>query len=329
MLEGQVEVRDAGGTDGGHEPVGQVRRVQVQQADPVHQVGYRLDQRHDGPLALPLVAAVGGEVLGYQHHLAGVQGVHLVQDGGRRPAALRTTEGGDGAEPARPVAPLGDLHVGPRAGRCRAGQVQQVEGRELRRWGIGTSPEGHRHPEPSYPVDLRQDGSQLVAVPLGHAAGDHQASTVPLLVGQGQHGVDRLLAGIFDECAGVDHNQVGVGRLIHRRETVSDQHALKLVRVHLVLRAAQRDEVVGPFAHDWLRLCARRGSAGLYSGRGSGNRQPNEDNAVHAQQDCRLAAADPAPGAHQHDHHPAHRHHDEQAAHWQSGRFVVRLVAVS
>ena len=123
VLEGQVEVRDAGGTDGGHEPVGQVRRVQVQQADPVHQVGYRLDQRHDGPLALPLVAAVGGEVLGYQHHLAGVQGIHFIQDGGRRPAALRTTEGGDGAEPARPITPLGDLHVGPRAGRCRTGQV--------------------------------------------------------------------------------------------------------------------------------------------------------------------------------------------------------------
>ena len=72
MLKGQVEVRDAGGTDGGHQAVGQVRRVQVQQADPVHQVGHRLDQRHDGPLALSLIAAVGGEVLGYQHHLTGV-----------------------------------------------------------------------------------------------------------------------------------------------------------------------------------------------------------------------------------------------------------------
>ena len=45
-------------------------------------------------------------------------------------AALRAPERRDRAEPAPAVAALGDLHVGPRHRRLRAGQVEQVERRD-------------------------------------------------------------------------------------------------------------------------------------------------------------------------------------------------------
>ncbi len=59
--------------------------------------------------------------------------VDLGEDRGDVAAALRAAEPRDRAEPARAVAALGDLHVGPRHRRLRARQVEQVELGQRRR----------------------------------------------------------------------------------------------------------------------------------------------------------------------------------------------------
>ena len=68
------------------------------------------------------------------------------------------------------------------------------------------------HAEAGDLVDLGQGGGQLVAVALGHAAGDDEAGARPALLAEGEDGVDRLLAGGLDEGARVDDDEVGGGR---------------------------------------------------------------------------------------------------------------------
>ncbi len=106
-----------------------------------------------------------------------------------------------------------------------------------------------RVPEAHHGVDLGQLGGQLVAVALGQAAGDHQAGAVAPVVGQRQDGVDRLLAGLVDERAGVDDHDVGGGGVVGLGEPVGDQAAVELVRVDLVLGAAERLHPVGAIRH--------------------------------------------------------------------------------
>ena len=85
--------------------------------------------------------------------------------------------------------------------------------------GIGASLTGQRlaaevdrHAEPGHLVDLGQRGGQFVAVALGHAAGDDESGAVLALILQRQDGVDRLLAGLVDERAGVDDDEIGERR---------------------------------------------------------------------------------------------------------------------
>ena len=61
-------------------------------------------------------------------------------------------------------------------------------------------------------VDLRNLGPQLLAVPLGQAAGDDErpAASVLLVLRHLEDGVERLLLGGVDERAGVDHEHVGL-----------------------------------------------------------------------------------------------------------------------
>ena len=278
VLQRQVEVGHPGGDDGVDQLAGEVRRVQVQQPDPLHQLVHRLHQRDDPPPPPALVPAVGGQVLGHQHRLFHPEGGHLFQDRLEGPAALGAPEAGDGAEPAGPVASLGDLHIGPRPGRRGPGQVEQVHLRgepphpQLHRhggrlgrvgaqtvfrrlvgesaiWGTIRGRRGWRRvdergPEASHPVGLGQGLGQFVAVTLGQAAGDHQPGRRALGGGQLQDGVDRLPAGLLDEGAGVDHHHVGRARPVGPLQTAGGQRSLQLVRVDLVLGAAQRLYVI-------------------------------------------------------------------------------------
>ena len=97
--------------------------------------------------------------------------------------------------------------------------------------------------EPDDGVGLGQRGRELVAVALGHAAGDDELGAGPLDVGERERDVDRLLARGFDERARVDDDEVGVARRRRRREPVGEQGRDDLVGVDGVLRAAERLDV--------------------------------------------------------------------------------------
>ena len=207
-------------------------------------------QRDDrtGAELVGAVLAVAGEVLGDEHDLVRLELVDLGEDRLDVAAALRPAERRDGAEPARPVAALGDLHVRPRARALRPGQVEQVEARDrcaadrdepLAAGGrlVGQDVDGHA--EPGDLIDLGQGLGQLVAVALGHAAGDDEAGAVLALVLEGEDRVDRLLAGLVDERTRVDDHEIGRGRVVGGRHAVGEQRADELVGVDLVLGAAQ------------------------------------------------------------------------------------------
>jgi hypothetical protein len=134
VLQGEIEVRDAGGQHGLHQRVVQCRRVEVEQAGPTDPGGHCGHQLDDGPVGAdgrpveagldPTGRAVEGErreVLCHQDHLAegpvgAGQLIDLIQDRVDAARPLLPAEGGDGAETAVPVAPLGDLDVRPRSG---------------------------------------------------------------------------------------------------------------------------------------------------------------------------------------------------------------------
>ena len=132
VLEREVEVRDARTDDRVDQLVGEVGRVEVEQPHPVDHVGDLLHERHDRPCTElgRAVLAVAGEVLGDEDDLLRAELLDLAEDRRDVPAALRTAERRNGAEPARAVAALGDLDVRPRRRRRGPRQVQQVEQRQ-------------------------------------------------------------------------------------------------------------------------------------------------------------------------------------------------------
>ena len=91
-------------------------------------------------------------------------------------------------------------------------------------------------------VDFRNLFQQLGAVALRHAAGDDQLPARPrlLVFGHLQDGVDRLLLGLVDERAGVDHQYLGgfgvLGQLVPGLLGEPEHH----LGVNEVLGAAQR-----------------------------------------------------------------------------------------
>ena len=244
VLQRKVEVRAAGFPHYLDQTIAELRWIQIQQAGAGHPFGYRLhqglDRRAMTETPAPPVPAVGRQVLSDQDDLLHLESVDLGQDVGRLARPLAAPERRDSAESTLAVAPLGHLDVRPGCLGRRPGQVEQVKRRDRRSVRPALGGEGDRHPEPGHQVDLWQGVSELFAVALGHAAGDDQASSRPPDVGQGQDGVDRLLAGRFDEGASVDDDQVGLLRPGSPVVTVSLQGPGQLVGVHLVLRASER-----------------------------------------------------------------------------------------
>jgi len=252
VLQREVEVRHPAVADGVDQPVAQIARVEVQQADTIGALAHGAHQRDDRPGAelVGQVLAVRSEVLGNEHDLAGRQLVDLAQDRLDGAAALRAAERRDRAEPALPVAALGDLDVRPRRRRRRTGEVEEIQRRGLDRLH-GDQPaswrRGHRGqqplPEPRDAIDLGQRRRQLGAIALGHAAGDHEPGAVATALGEGEHRVDRLLAGRLDERTRVDDDEIGGPGVVGGDHPVGQQRANELVRIDLVLRTAQRLDV--------------------------------------------------------------------------------------
>ena len=79
-------------------------------------------------------------------------------------------------------------------------------------------------------IDFRQGGGQLVAVALGHASGDDEAASVAPPLVEGEHRVDRLLAGRLDERARVDDDEVGRLGVGRRAQAVGEQACRRACR---------------------------------------------------------------------------------------------------
>ena len=189
------------------------------------------------------VAAVPGEVLGDEHDLgdAGLDELaHLGLDrvDGARP--LLAPERRDGTERARPVAALGDLHVGPRHASARAGAARAGRGRRSACGPCSTTSDSE--PSPANPTTASASGSASASslpyrsamqpVTTSRASGRFRSASA-------EGSVDRLLPGRLDERTRVDDDEVGVLGLVGGDEPVGEERGDHLVGVHGVLRAAQ------------------------------------------------------------------------------------------
>ena len=279
VLEGQVEVRRHAGCagEGLDQPGSGLGRLEVADADPVHAVdGGQLGQQRLQEPEVAEVLAVGGGVLAHQEQLAGPlrrQPAGLLEHLVRSAADEGAAEAGDRAERAAPVAAAGQLEAGgragdepdPQAGGCVPGDADCV-GADARRAVHGTEREQQpavaryvrlvglprQDPaqpvgdvgvvvEPQHGVGLGQAGRQLRAVPLGEATDrdDGPRASGHLEVGGLEQRVDAVLLGLLDEPARVDHDGVGVGRVLDQREPAGRQSPRQLLGVDLVAGAAQ------------------------------------------------------------------------------------------
>ena len=93
---------------------------------------------------------------------------------------------------------------------------------------------------------FREAFEQLLLEVLGQAAGDDQLLALLRQFHQGAH---RLLAGLLDEAAGIDHHHAGVGLIGAHAVARLGQQAEHVLSVHPVLLAAQVGEGHGFFAH--------------------------------------------------------------------------------
>ena len=256
MLQGQVEVRHACGQDRRDQFVGEVRRVEVEQPHPGHDLARRLHQRHEPPLAATPVPAVGGQVLSHKNNLRDTQGLDLGKDRSGRARALRSPETGDGAVATAPVAALGDLHVGPGRPRRWAGQVQEIHAWQV---DLGARrqppappprrPEADRLTETGHSIDGRAILTQFGPDPLREAARHHEARSRPPASRQVVDRLQRLAPGVGDEGARVHHDEVRLGGILGRPVAVGGESPGDLVGVDLVLGAAQSLQPVPP-RHD-------------------------------------------------------------------------------
>ena len=166
------------------------------------------------------------------------------------PRALPAAKRRDGAEPAPAIAPLGDLDVGPRRARLRPRELQQIEAvcravdgarlvdRHAPRAGrifISTGT-----PNPATRSISAERGRELLARALCKAAGHDEPGPLFAQPVELENGLDRLLACSLDERAGVDDDKVGPSRIRRRLEPARCQAADQLLRVDVILRAAER-----------------------------------------------------------------------------------------
>ena len=83
MLQRKIEVRNPGLKNGVYQLIGQVRGVEVQQADPWDPLSNLVDQRDDAAGSFTLIPAKGCEVLSDEDDLLDLELIYLSQDGGK------------------------------------------------------------------------------------------------------------------------------------------------------------------------------------------------------------------------------------------------------
>ena len=233
VLQGEVEIGNARGADRVDQLVVELGRIEVQQPHPVDTGRDGFDQRHDRFFADTLIAPVRGEVLRDEDDFTDVELVDLVEDRLERARPLLPSECRNGAKPTGSVAAFGNLHVGPRARRPWARQVEQIE-----RTAPRAAAERDRHTEASHRYLWYRSG-ELVTMTLGKTSGHDDLGALAAAFPEREHDIDRLLTGLFDEGTRIDDDEIsrlGRGCGLH---PVGQQRADELVRVDLVLGAAE------------------------------------------------------------------------------------------
>ena len=105
-------------------------------------------------------------------------------------------------------------------------------------------------------IDAGHLGEQGVALAFGETAGDDDGAEPALLL-EREHLADdaeRLLAGRFDEAAGVDDDDIGAVGVGREGVAVLRQLAEHALAIDEVLRAAEADEGEGFCCHETRRL---------------------------------------------------------------------------
>ena len=192
------------------------------------------------------VDAVVGRVLRNDHQLpdalrgqfAGLFLQLLHRDGDVAAADER-----DGAVAALPVAAFGNLQVGiVLRGRQAAfgGQRRVLRGPQCTNDAVPRA-------RSEIVVHLGNLGSQFVGVAFREASHDEQPFDLPGLLGRrgAQNHVYRLLLGVADESAGVDHHDLGVGAVAVEEDLVPGgrEPCHQMLAVDGVLRASERYDV--------------------------------------------------------------------------------------
>ncbi len=196
------------------------------------------------------ILAVAGGVLGDQVELGDPRRLELPRLGDQaldRAAAEAAAPDRDRAEGARVVAPLGDLEIRvPLGGEQPGGGV--VEDHVGRRGQRRAAAELHHIPhlaelvEADEAVDLGDLPGELIAEAVHHAAGhQHPLDPLPLAADHLQDGVDRLLLGLLDEGAGVDHHRIRPVEVVDHLIAPAPQLSEHDLGVDEVLGAAQAD----------------------------------------------------------------------------------------
>ena len=195
------------------------------------------------------VYSVVGRVLGDDHEFADPlcrEFAGLLLQLLHRHGTVFAADEGDGAVAALPVAAFGDLQVG-----------VVLRGRQAAFGGQFRIPGGAQRPHDAVPragpeifVHLGNLLPQLVGVALREAAHDEEPFDAPGLLGRrrAQDHVDRLLLGVADEAAGVDDHRLGVGAVavVHDGVARRGEARHEVLRIHGVLRTAERDDVNFP-----------------------------------------------------------------------------------
>ena len=248
-----------------------VLRIEIHQANPGQAVD-RLQPRQQlrQPRSAVEVKAIEARVLGDEDQFlraVGDQFLRLLGDLLDRLAGVRPANAGDRAKAAQAVASLGDLQKRevPRRDAQPAGVLQRPHRRRLeedaaiiRRQGCTTAvyeeasggnadlvagEDAHQL------IDVGMPRQQVLAVSLGQAAGDDDPAEAALPL-QLQHFADDgvgFVAGVADESAGVDDDEIRPLRFGHHAIAIQPQQAGHPLAVHEVLGAAQANQGIRAF----------------------------------------------------------------------------------
>ena len=178
-------------------------------------------------------------------HTPGSQRLHFAGDLFDGTAHLAAAAVGDDAEGAHQVATVDDGHV---AGDVRAGRRQRADAP----FPVNAQPLSHHLQEwlellgPHEHVDVGEAAGELVGLGPHHAAHEsHDAlGLLPLQGGHPSQVADDLVFGALPNDAGVKHDDVGIGGLLHRLHPHLLQGRAQPVGVRGVHLATDGPEIV-------------------------------------------------------------------------------------